>query len=152
MATNGITIVVVDDDDGHRELVRRGLRRAGVDNPLESIASGSDALDYVFCRGSFAARDSVEQILMLLDINMPGYCDGVEVLRQIKADEKTRRIPVIMLTTADDPKEVDRCYDLGCNVYLTKPVDPAAFSKAIQFVANLLTVASTPTFDGRSAR
>jgi DNA-binding NarL/FixJ family response regulator len=59
---------------------------------------------------------------------------------------------VIMLTTADDPKEVDRCYDLGCNVYLTKPLEPSAFSKAIQLVANLLTVASTPTFDGRQLR
>jgi CheY-like chemotaxis protein len=152
MAANGITIVVVDDDDGHRELVRRSLRRAGIDNPLESLASGAEALDYVFCRGNYANRTPVDHMLMLLDINMPGYCDGVEVLRQIKADAKTRRIPVIMLTTADDPKEVDRCYDLGCNVYLTKPLEPSAFSKAIQLVANLLTVASTPTFDGRQLR
>lgn len=152
MAANGITIVVVDDDDGHRELVRRSLRRAGIDNPLESLASGAEALDYVFCRGKYAQRSHVDQLLMLLDINMPGHCDGVEVLRQIKADAKTKRIPVIMLTTADDPKEVDRCYDLGCNVYLTKPLDPAAFHKAMQLVANLLNVATTPTFDGKELR
>jgi CheY-like chemotaxis protein len=149
MASNGITIVVVDDDAGHNELVRRILRRAGVNNPVESISNGSEALDYVFCRGAFQGRGGGQPLLMLLDLNMPGHCDGVEVLRQLKANAATRRIPVVMLTTTDDPRDIDRCYDLGCNVYLTKAVDPEEFSRAIQLVANLLTVARTPSFDGR---
>jgi CheY-like chemotaxis protein len=139
MAEDRVTILVVDDDPGHVELVRRHLRRAGIDNPLESVSNGARALDLVL-RGS-----APERLLILLDLNIAGSIDGFEVLRQIKADAQTRHVPVIVLTTADDPRDVDRCYQLGCNLYLTKPVDPAAFSAHIEQLGRMLSIASLPT-------
>lgn len=144
MAEDSVTIVVVDDDDGHVELVRRNLRRAGIPNPIEALHNGEVALDYVFRRGVYQDRPEAH-VLFLLDINMSGGVDGIEVLRQIKSDPATRRIPVVMLTTADDPRDVDRCYDLGCNVYITKPVDPATFSRAIERLGLILSVARLPS-------
>jgi CheY-like chemotaxis protein len=142
MAEDSLTIVVVDDDAGHVELVRRNLRRAGIMNPVESIRDGSTALDYVFGRGPGPLPN---RLLVLLDLNIEGHLDGFEVLRQIKSNEATRHIPVIVLTTADDPRDVDRCYQLGCNVYVTKPVDPSAFSDRIERLGMIISVASLPT-------
>ncbi len=82
-------------------------------------------------------------ILLLLDIKMPKV-DGVEVLRQLKADPRTNTIPVIMLTTTDDPRKVRRCYELGCNVYITKPVDYQAFIEAIRRLGLFLQVVQVP--------
>jgi CheY-like chemotaxis protein len=144
MAQDGITIVLVEDDEGHAELVRRHLRRAGIENPLELVDRGSEALDYVYRRGRYAERDEDLRLVVLLDINMPGELDGLDVLRQLKADPNTRRIPVVMLSTADDPREIARCYDLGCNAFVTKPVDPVRFSDAIRRIGLLLSVASLP--------
>ena len=146
---NNVTILIVDDDEGHQELVRRNLRRAGINNLIESVNSGSAALDYVYRRGAHAQRANGGELLILLDINMPGGCDGVEVLRQIKGDPTTKMIPVIMLTTTDDPREVNRCYELGCSVYITKPVDPAAFVEAVKRLGLMLFVVSMPVDSGR---
>jgi len=148
---NHVTILIVDDDDGHTELVRRNFRRTGISNTIESVSSGSDALDYVFRRGAHAGRRADGDLLILLDIKMPGSHDGVEVLRQIKSSAHTRSIPVIMLTTTDDPREVDRCYELGCNVYVTKPVEPGAFIEAINRVGLMISVMSVPTDPARLA-
>ena len=131
--------LVVDDDEGHRELIRRNLQRAGINNKVVDLANGNAALDYVFCRGTHASRRNDSELMMLLDINMPGV-DGVEVLRQIKADPARKKIPVIMLTTTDDPREVSRCYELGCNVYVTKPVDPSAFIEAIKRLGMFISI------------
>ena len=108
------------------------------------------ALDYVFCRAAHEGRKRDGELMILLDINMPGL-DGVEVLRQIKADPVSRKIPVLMLTTTDDPREVNRCYDLGCSVYITKPVDPAAFINAIKRLGLFIAVVSMPTYPTRSS-
>jgi CheY-like chemotaxis protein len=144
MAQDGVTILLVDDDAGHAELIRRNLRRAGIDNPLESIDNGAEALEYVHRQGRHSARSDVAGLLLLLDINMPGQLDGIEVLRRLKSDPATRRVPVIMLTTADDSREVARCYDLGCNLYVTKPIDPNAFGRAIHQLCLILSVARLP--------
>ena len=146
-----VTILVVDDDEGHTELVRRNFRRAGISNPIRSLTSGGEALDYVFCRGAHADRKGDGELLVLLDIKMPGSHDGVEVLRQIKSSRQTKSIPVIMLTTTDDPREINRCYELGCNVYITKPVAPGAFIEAINRVGLLISVMSVPTDPSRQA-
>jgi CheY-like chemotaxis protein len=132
------TILVVDDDDGHRELVRRNLRRSGVVNPVVCLPNGDEALDYIFCRGAYVGRSEAE-LLMLLDVNMPGT-NGVEVLRQIKADLRSHKIPIIMLTTTDDPREVQRCYELGCSVYVTKPIDPGEFIEAVKRIGMFLSI------------
>ena len=143
-----VAILVVDDDEGHTELVRRNLIRAGINNDIIPLPNGIEALDYVFCRGAYAGRKSNGDLLVLLDINMPGL-DGVEVLRQIKANPATRLIPVIMLTTTDDPREVNRCYELGCSVYVTKPVDPSAFIDAINRLGLFISVVSMPSETGK---
>lgn len=144
-----VTILVVDDDQGHTELVRRNLRRAGVSNAIDAVTRGDEALDYVHCRGRYEGRAGDGELLLLLDINMPGSMDGVEVLRQMKADPQTKRIPVIMLTTTDDPREINRCYELGCNVYIAKPVDPSMFIEAITRLGLLISVVSMPVDPAR---
>jgi CheY-like chemotaxis protein len=144
MQRNCVTILIVDDDAGHTELVRRNLKRAGINNPIDSVDNGSCALDYVFRRGRYAERQGDGELLILLDIKMPGSLDGIEVLRQIKADTKSKLIPVIMLTTTDDPREINRCYELGCSVYITKPVDPSAFVEAINRLGMMICVVNMP--------
>jgi CheY-like chemotaxis protein len=145
-----VTILLVDDDDGHAELVQRNLRRAGIDNPVVVLDNGRAALDYVFCSGAYAGREPAAGLLLLLDINMPGI-DGIEVLRQLKTNPRTKKIPVVMLTTTDDPRAIDLCYELGCNVYVTKPVAPAAFVEAITRLGLFMSVASIPSAPGRLA-
>jgi CheY-like chemotaxis protein len=132
-------ILIVDDDEGHVELVRRNLRRIAVSNSITAVHDGSRALEYVFKRGEFCRRTS-EDPLMLLDLNMPGTVNGVEVLRQIKSNPATQKMPVIMLSTTDDPREVSRCYELGCSVYITKPVDSTQFIEAIKRLGLFLQI------------
>jgi CheY-like chemotaxis protein len=136
-------ILIVDDDEGHVELVRRNLSRIALGNPLIAINDGARALDYIFRRGEFAGRKGADP-LILLDINMPGSLGGVEVLRQIKADPATCKTPIIMLSTADDPREVALCYELGCSVYITKPVDPLQFIEAIRRLGLFLQLIRLP--------
>ena len=132
-------ILIVDDDEGHVELVRRNLQRIAVRNPIRALHNGESALDYIFRRGEFARRPDLDT-LMLLDINMPGSINGIEVLRQVKADPATRKTPIIMLSTTDDPREIAHCYDLGCSVYITKPVDSIQFIEAIKRLGLFLQV------------
>jgi CheY-like chemotaxis protein len=130
-------ILIVDDDEGHAILIRENLEAAGLQNPIEHFKDGQAVLDF------FARRSSSdnESYLILLDIRMPKI-DGIEVLRRLKANAVLSRLPVIMLTTTDDAREVERCYALGCNVYIQKPVDYDRFADAIrrlgQFVPLLL--------------
>jgi CheY-like chemotaxis protein len=137
------TILIVDDDEGHVELVRRNLSRIALGNPILALHDGAQALDYIFRRGEYADR-SGKSLLILLDINMPGSVDGVEVLRQIKADHRTSKTPVIMLSTTDDPREIALCYELGCSEYITKPVDPIQFIEAIKRLGLFLQVIRLP--------
>ena len=144
-----VELLIVDDNEGHTELVRRNLRRNGINNTVTALSNGQAALDYVFCRGKYANRIR-NDLLILLDINMPGGANGVEVLRQIKSDPERKSIPVIMLTTTDDPREVERCYALGCNVYITKPVDPASFIEAIHKLGMFISIVRVPSEERRS--
>jgi CheY-like chemotaxis protein len=125
------TILVVDDDDGHCELVRRHLERGGITLPIVALTDGRMALDYVFCRGAYVDRSPDSDLLVLLDINMPGI-DGIEVLRQIKSNPGTRRIPVLMLTSTENTREINRCFQCGCDSYITKSSDARAFLDAVR--------------------
>ena len=140
-----MTIVIVDDDHGHCELVMRNLRRTGVSNAFVIIHRGDEALDYVHRRGAYADRPAHGDFLLLLDINMPGGLSGLDVLREIKSAEATKQIPVIMLTTTDDPREINTCYDLGCSVYITKPIDPGKFIEAVTRLGLFLSVIRLPS-------
>ena len=124
------TILIAEDDDGHAFLIEDSLRRAGVDVPFLRFGDGQEVLDFLFERTKEREFERERPYLLLLDIRMPKV-DGVTVLRQIKANAGLRKLPVIILTTTDDPREVDRCHDLGCNVYVQKPVSFEGFSAAI---------------------
>jgi CheY-like chemotaxis protein len=136
---SGFTILIVDDDDGHIELVRRNLHRIAMGNRIIALQDGARALDFIFGRGEFAGR-AISELLVLLDINMPGSINGVEVLRQIKTHPETGGTPVIMLSTTDDPREIALCYDLGCSVYITKPVDSVHFIEAVKRLGLFLQI------------
>lgn len=143
MAAEPILIVLVEDDDGHAKLVERNLKRAGVSNGIHRLRDGQEAIDFVLAKGPYSGRNAPHPMLLLLDIKMPRV-DGVEVLRQLKSNSQTALVPVIMLTTTDDPREIQRCYELGCSVYITKPVDYQAFVEAINRLGLFLQVVRIP--------
>ena len=143
MIAEALEILLAEDDEGHAFLIQRNLDRAGIANRIIHVRDGQAALDYVRREGEFAGRESNGPLLLVLDINMPRV-DGVEVLAQTKASEATAKLPVIMLTTTDDPREIERCYELGCNVYITKPVEYDAFVEAVKRLGLLLQVVQMP--------
>lgn len=138
-----VTILLAEDDPGHARLIEKNLRRANVTNEIVFVTNGQEALDYLFGEGAYADTERPKHLLVLLDLNMP-VLDGYQVLERMKRDERTRRIPVIVLTTTDDPREVSRCYELGCNVYITKPVDYEQFAEAMRKLGLFLLVVMIP--------
>jgi CheY-like chemotaxis protein len=138
-----VTILLVEDDPGHARLIEKNLRRSNITNKIVSFNNGQDAVDYLFKSGKYGDSDHDSPLLALLDLNLPGF-DGYQVLQRMKQDDRTKRIPVIILTTTDDVHEVSKCYDLGCNVYITKPVDYAQFSQAIRKIGLFLSVVTVP--------
>lgn len=141
--TKDVTIVLVEDDPGHALLVEKNLRRANFTNPIVKFGDGRQAMDYLFREGGYAGEPMSQDFLVLLDLNLP-VMDGYQVLARLKENTSTQRIPVIILTTTDDEREVKRCYDLGCNVYITKPVDYEEFSQAIRKLGLFLSVVTVP--------
>lgn len=140
MTTNhNPTILIVDDDEGHAILIRENLESAGLNNRIEHFRDGQAVLDF------FAGRPpgGHQSFLVLLDIRMPKV-DGIEVLRRLKANPELSKLPVIMLTTTDDSREVERCYQLGCSVYIQKPVDYDRFAEAIRRLGLFVTLVLTP--------
>ena len=136
-------ILIVDDDEGHAILVRQNLEAAGLNNRIEHFRDGQAVLDFFFHPGGARLRHPGEVFLVLLDIRMPTV-DGIEVLRRLKGDPELRKIPVIMLTTTDDQREVERCHQLGCNVYIQKPVDYDKFAEAIRRLGLFVTLLLVP--------
>lgn len=143
MNTEPVTIILAEDDDGHANLVQRNLDRAGLMNGFIRVSDGRELLDCLAARADVTGRPLGNELVILLDINMPRI-DGIEALRQIKANPETQTIPVIMLTTTDDPREINRCYEMGCNVYITKPVDYEGFIDAIRRLGMFLQVVKRP--------
>ena len=142
-STQEVTILLVEDDPGHARLIEKNLRRSNITNDIIKVSDGQQALDYLFGEGEYAGNVHPSPLLVLLDLNLP-VLDGYQVLEGMKADERTRRIPVVVLTTTDDAREVSRCYELGCNVYVTKPVDYEQFSEAICKLGLFLSVVTIP--------
>lgn len=133
------TILIVDDDEGHAILIRENLESAGMPNRIEHFRDGQAVLDF------FAARPSArsDSYIVLLDIRMPKV-DGIEVLRRLRADPDLKMLPIIMLTTTDDVRDVQRCHQLGCSGYIQKPVDYERFAEAIRRIGLFVPLLLVP--------
>jgi two-component system response regulator len=122
-------ILLVEDSPEDFETTQRAFRRSGLKNPILRCADGDEALDFLFQRGSHA--DAPRPGVILLDLNLPGT-DGREVLAELKASDDLKQIPVIVLTTSSDERDVQACYKAGASSYIQKPVDVEGFMKAIE--------------------
>lgn len=142
-----VVIVTAEDDLGHAELIKKNLKRAGIRNEIIHFKDGEETLNFLFQKGSGPHRESGRPYLLLLDIRMPKI-DGVEVLTQIKQDNELKKMLVIMITTTDDPYEVEKCHGLGCNNYIMKPVIYEKFVEAIKHLGMFLLVVEIPKING----
>ncbi|HYM50697.1 MAG TPA: response regulator [Candidatus Limnocylindrales bacterium] len=132
MATgdSGVDILMVEDNQDDEELTLRALRKYQLTNRIHVVRDGQEALDYVFCAGRYADRPITDRPhVILLDIKLP-LIDGLEVLRRIKSDERTRTIPVVMLTSSREERDLVESYRLGVNSYIVKPVDFDQFTES----------------------
>lgn len=126
-----VEILLVEDNANDAELTMRALKKGGLANRVMWVKNGELALDYLFRRGVYAARDEACPRLVLLDLKMPGM-DGIEVLRAVKADERTRRIPIVVMTSSQEEKDVGQSYDLGVNSYVVKPVNFSSVTDVVR--------------------
>lgn len=133
-----LKILIAEDDDGHADLIVEGLREVGVCNDIIRFSNGLEVWEFLGKTDDLNPPTETNYLL-LLDINMPKM-SGVEVLRKIKGDEKLKTTPVIMLTTTDDPREVEACYQFGCNLYITKPIDFLKFAETLRRIGLLLQI------------
>ena len=136
-----VNIVMIEDDEGHARLIERNIRRAGITNEIRHFMDGGTALDFLFNDKAGPALNG--PALILLDLNLPDM-SGTSILEKIKSEPGLKRTPVVVLTTTDDKVEIQRCYDLGCNVYITKPVNYESFADAIRQLGLFLTVIQVP--------
>jgi CheY-like chemotaxis protein len=141
---NEKVILLAEDDMGHAALIQKNLKREGITNQIIHFKDGRETLDFLFQKTKEPSLSNGTPYVLLLDIRMP-HVDGVEVLRQVKEDPKLRKMPVIMITTTDDPREVERCHDLGCSNYIAKPVDYEKFVQAIRQLGLFLMVVEVPS-------
>ena len=139
-----VTIVMVEDDEGHARLIERNIRRAGISNDIRHFLDGGSAIDFIFNDRSGPAING--PALVLLDLNLPDM-SGTDILERIKSEPRLKRTPVVVLTTTDDKVEIQRCYDLGCNVYITKPVNYESFADAIRQLGLFLSVIQVPDIE-----
>lgn len=138
------TVLIAEDDDGHAALIEKNLRRAGMEKPCHRLRDGQETLDYFLGSGNVQKAKMGNRYLLLLDINLPRV-NGIEVLRVLKEHEVLKKIPVLMLSTTDNPQEVEACHSIGCNFYLTKPTEPETFAQAIIRLGSFLDIVTVPT-------
>jgi len=142
-----VIILVAEDDEGHANLIKKNLKRAGIVNEILLFIDGQEILNFLFRKGDGPHRKSGEAYILLLDIRMPKI-DGVQVLEQIKTDPSLKKLPVIMITTTDDPREIENCHEMGCSSYITKPIDYENFVNAIRQLGLFLSVVQVPLING----
>ncbi|MDE1568417.1 response regulator [Aquabacter sp. P-9] len=138
-----VSIVMIEDDEGHARLIEKNIRRAGVMNEITPFRDGTSAIKHLFGADGTGAVNAGKALLVLLDLNLPDMT-GVDILKRIKENEHLKRSPVVVLTTTDDKREIQRCYDLGANVYVTKPVNYENFANAIRQLGLFFSVIQVP--------
>jgi CheY-like chemotaxis protein len=134
---------MIEDDEGHARLIERNIRRSGVNNEIIPFSNGTDAVKHLFGSDGTGLNHKGRALLILLDLNLPDMT-GIEILRQIKDNKYLKATPVVVLTTTDDSQEIKRCYELGCNVYITKPVNYESFGNAIRQLGLFFSVIQVP--------
>ncbi len=135
-------ILLAEDDPRDVELTLTALAEHNLANAVVVVRDGEEALDYLYHRGQFAAVDTLP-VVVLLDIKMPKV-DGIEVLRQIKSDERLRRVPVVALTSSREPRDLEQCYSLGVNAFVVKPVHFAEFVEAVKGLGMFWAILNEP--------
>lgn len=138
-----LEILLADDDLGHVNLIKKNLKRSGITNPIRHFSDGQEILDYFYKNDG---QNELGAFLILLDIRMPKV-DGISVLKTLKSDDRFREIPIIMLTTTDDPKEIKKCHEIGCNNYITKPIEYDEFVDAIKHLGLFLKIVKVPSLN-----
>ena len=141
--SNPVTIIMIEDDEGHARLIERNIRRSGVNNEIVPFRNGTAAVDYLFGQDGTGADRKGEALLVLLDLNLPDMT-GIDILKRVKENKYLKSIPVVVLTTTDDSHEIKRCYELGCNVYISKPVNYESFANAIRQLGLFFSVIQVP--------
>jgi two-component system response regulator len=131
MGNNNVRILLAEDNMNDAELTIRALKKNNLANKLMHVKDGAEALDFIFAQGKYSDRkvDDLPSVIVL-DLKMPKV-NGIEVLRRIKSDERTKRIPVVMLTSSKEDPDIQECYLLGVNSYVVKPVEFDKFVKAV---------------------
>jgi len=145
MHDEDFVIIIAEDDFGHAALIKMNLEASGITSIMHFVC-GSDVLDYLKKRGGGDIRRSNSRFVILLDIRMPGL-DGIGVLKILKEDEELKKIPVFMLTTTDDPQEIEQCFYLGCNSYITKPLEYEKFVNVIRQLGNFIMAMKVPVIN-----
>jgi DNA-binding response OmpR family regulator len=138
-----VTIIMIEDDEGHARLIERNIRRSGVNNEIVPFTNGTAAVNYLFGRDGTGNDHKGRALLILLDLNLPDMT-GIDILRRVRENRYLKTAPVVVLTTTDDSQEIKRCYDMGCNVYITKPVNYDSFANAIRQLGLFLSVIQVP--------
>ncbi|MCX5481478.1 response regulator [Kaistia geumhonensis] len=140
---NHVTIVMVEDDEGHARLIEKNIRRAGVSNEIKAFTNGTSALDFLLGADRTGANRKGEALLILLDLNLPDMT-GIDILKAVKSSPHIRTSPIVVLTTTDDQREIERCYELGASVYVVKPVNYENFANAIRQLGLFFSVIKVP--------
>ena len=139
-----VTIIMIEDDEGHARLIERNIRRSGINNEILPFTNGTAALRYLFGKDGSGLDHKGEALMILLDLNLPDT-SGIDILRRVKENRYLKSTPVVVLTTTDDSVEIKRCYELGCNVYITKPVNYESFATAIRQLGLFFSVIQVPS-------
>jgi CheY-like chemotaxis protein len=138
-----VTIIMIEDDEGHARLIERNIRRSGVNNQIIPFTNGTEAVSYLLGKDGTAVEHEGKPLLILLDLNLPDMT-GIDILKRVKENKYLKATPVVVLTTTDDSQEIKRCYELGCNVYITKPVNYESFANAIRQLGLFFSVIQVP--------
>jgi CheY-like chemotaxis protein len=136
-------VLLVEDSENDIEITLEALAEYHLANKIDVVRDGAEALDYLFCRGKYATRSGPDPVVVLLDVKLPKL-SGIEVLQEIRATKQYAHLPVVMLTSSREEPDLQRCYKLGCNAYVVKPVDFAQFTEALKMLGCFWAVLNEP--------